>query len=73
MKCYVCGGEMRATVTDLPFKTSQKTIVMLKDLPVPQCERCREYLIEDQVMERVEAIVDMVAPGTELDIVRYAA
>lgn len=73
MKCLVCGGEIRAIVTDLPFKTSQKTIVILKDLPVLQCERCREYLLEDQVMERVEAIVDMVNQGTELEIVRYAA
>lgn len=40
MKCRVCGGKMRAIVTNLPFNPSQKTIVILKELPVLQCERC---------------------------------
>lgn len=73
MKCHVCGGEMHAIVTDLPFKPSQKTIVILKELPVLQCERCGEYLLEDRVMERVQAMIDNVDKGAELEIVRYAA
>lgn len=73
MKCHVCGCEMRAIVTDLPFKPSQKTIVILKELPVLQCERCSEYLLEDRVMERVEAMIGKVDTGAELEIVKYAA
>jgi YgiT-type zinc finger domain-containing protein len=73
MKCHVCGGEMHAIVTDLPFKPSQKTIVILKELPVLQCERCSEYLLEDRVMERVETMIGKVDKGAELEIVRYAA
>ncbi len=73
MKCHVCGGEMHAIVTDLPFKPSQETIVILKELPVFQCERCGEYLLEDQVMERVSAMISKVDKGAELEIVRYAA
>jgi YgiT-type zinc finger domain-containing protein len=73
MKCHVCGGEMHAIVTDLPFKLSQKTIVILKELPVLQCERCSEYLLEDRVMERVETMIGKVDKGAELEIVRYAA
>jgi len=73
MKCHVCGGEMHAIVTDLPFKPNQKTIVILKELPVLQCERCSEYLLEDRVMERVETLIGKVDKGAELEIVRYAA
>lgn len=73
MKCHVCGGEMRAMVTDLPFKLSQKTILILKELPVLQCERCGEYLLEDQVMSRVETLIAKVDAAAELEILKYAA
>lgn len=71
--CPVCGSEMCPVVTDLPFKTSHKTIVMLRDLPVPQADRCGEYVLEDRVMERVEASLGKAAQGTALAIARYAA
>ncbi len=73
MKCAVCGGELRAAMTNLPFKVSDATIVILKDLPVVQCARCPEYLIEDEVLRRVDEILARVEGGTELEIVRYAA
>ena len=38
MKCRVCGSTLRESITDLPFKVSDRTIVILKDLPVEQCE-----------------------------------
>ena len=73
MKCHVCGGGMSAIITDLPFKVSQKTIVILKEVPVLQCERCNEYLLEDPVMERVEAMINKVDEAAELEILKYAA
>jgi len=73
MKCAVCGGELRAETTDLPFKVSETTIVILKGLPVVQCATCPEYLIEDEVLRRVDEILAKVEGGTELEIVRYAA
>ena len=73
MKCHVCSGEMRAIVTDLPFKLSHKTIVILKELPVFQCESCNEFLIEDPVMDRVDAILGKVDKEAEVEILRYAA
>jgi YgiT-type zinc finger domain-containing protein len=53
MKCTVCGARMHAISTDLPLKLSEERIVILKQLPVLQCEACREYLIEDTVMARI--------------------
>lgn len=73
MKCALCGTEIRATMTDLPFKVSDTTIVILKGLPVVQCPRCPEYLIEDEVLRRVDEILARVEGWTELEIVRYAA
>jgi YgiT-type zinc finger domain-containing protein len=64
---------MHAIVTDMPFKVSRKTIVILKELPVLQCERCNEYLLEDPVMARVEAMIDNVDEVAELEILKYAA
>ncbi len=51
MKCRVCGSHLEATTTDLPFKVTEHTIVILKKLPVAQCKRCSEYLIEDTVLK----------------------
>jgi YgiT-type zinc finger domain-containing protein len=73
MKCAVCGGELIRTRTDLPFKVSDASIVILKGLPVIQCGRCPEYLMEDEVLRRVDEILSKVEGGTELEIVRYAA
>ena len=73
MRCAVCGGEMSSTATDLPFKVSDTSIVILKGLPVLQCVRCPEYMIEDEVLRRVDDILAKVEGGTELEIIRYAA
>jgi len=73
MKCSLCGGELRKTMTDLPFKTSDTSIVIIKNIPVIQCAKCPEYLMEDEVLRRVEEILVKVEGTTELEIVRYAA
>ena len=73
MRCTVCGAELRTTKTDLPFKVSDTAIVILKSLPVAQCLKCPEYLIEDAVLRRVDEILARVDGGTELEIIRYAA
>ena len=73
MKCHVCGAAMEACTTDLPFKLSDTAIVILKGLPVVQCRNCNEYLIEDPIMQRVDAILEKVDAAAELEIIHYAA
>ena len=73
MKCHLCGGQLNYSVTDMPFKLDQKRIVILKELPVMECQNCIEFLIEDKVMEHVETIIDKLDNMTELEIVKYAA
>lgn len=60
---------MRASVTDLPFKLSERTIVIIKNLPVEQCEACAEYLIADTVFAHVEMLLRRVDTSAELEII----
>lgn len=73
MKCHVCGAKMRNMVTDLPFKVSETTIVILKGLPVFQCGNCSEYALDDPVMARVEEILEKADTAAELEVIKYAA
>ena len=73
MKCSVCGASMRAGTTDLPFKTSEQTIVILKGLPVFQCGNCTQYLLEDSVLARVDELLQTIGGTAELEVTRYAA
>ncbi len=73
MKCRVCGAPMRTVTTDLPFKLSDRSIVVIKGLPVLLCENCTEYALEDRVMAAVEQILDSADDASELRVVKYAA
>jgi len=64
---------MEPQVTDIPFKLSARTIAILKDLPVLQCDQCAEYVIEDPIMERVDALVEKVDQAAVMEIVQFAA
>jgi YgiT-type zinc finger domain-containing protein len=73
MKCRVCGGGLRPMTTDLPFKVSERTIVIVKALPVLQCERCSEYSFEDATFARLEELLLKIDTAAELEIIPFAA
>ncbi|MBI4908584.1 MAG: YgiT-type zinc finger protein [Acidobacteria bacterium] len=73
MKCRVAGDALQPRVTDLPFKTGDTAIVILKSLPVLQCEQCGDIELEHEVMVRVDALLARIDPQAELEIIRYAA
>ena len=73
MKCHVCGADLDRIITDLPFKITNKSIIIVKDLPVMQCRKCGEYLIEDSVMVRVDEILMGSDAKAELEIISFAA
>jgi len=73
MKCRVCGSELASTTTDFPFKVTERTIVIVKNLPVAQCRSCSEYLIEDPVFAKVEELLSKVDTSVELEIIAFAA
>ena len=73
MKCRVCGGLQQRVETDLPFKTGDHTIVVMKRIPVYQCDRCAEYSLDDPTFARVEQLLAGVSESTELEIISFAA
>jgi len=73
MKCRICGATQQPTTTDLPFKTGERSIVILKSLPVFQCDQCSEYSMDDPTFHRVEEILARVDSGAELEIIPFAA
>ncbi|MBL8210060.1 MAG: YgiT-type zinc finger protein [Bryobacterales bacterium] len=73
MRCRTCGGTLRPRNTDLPFKTGDTTIVILKALPVLQCGQCGEIELEQATMVRVEELLERVDAAAELEIIRFAA
>lgn len=73
MRCRVCGGHMQQETTDLPFKHSDRSIVVIKSLPVLLCDNCTEYSLEDSVMAVVEAILDAADEAAELSVIKFAA
>ena len=72
MKCTVCRARMNAMITDFPFKLAEQRIVIIKQLPVLQCTSCREYLIDDAVMERIEVLLRRTDSTAELEVLLYA-
>jgi YgiT-type zinc finger domain-containing protein len=64
---------LKPLITALPFKIGETAIVIVKELPVLQCENCGEYLLEDAVMGRVDQILEKIDVAAELEIIRYAA
>lgn len=58
MTCRISGADLAPAVTDLPFKTGDAEIAIVKGLPVFQCSTCQDYLLSDAVMARVEKSLD---------------
>lgn len=73
MKCTTCGAELHPQQTDLPFKVGQHTTVVVKQLPVLECDSCPEFLIEDEVFVRVEQILAGVNAEAEIEVIPFAA
>jgi YgiT-type zinc finger domain-containing protein len=73
MRCEVCGGTLQPIITDLPFKIADRAIVIVKDLPVLQCEGCSAYVLEDATLARVDELLAGADSSAELEIIRFAA
>lgn len=73
MTCHNCGGNLEKIVTDLPFKIRDNSIVIIKNLPVFQCRNCYEYLLEDQVVKKIDCLLSKIDETAELEVLKYAA
>jgi YgiT-type zinc finger domain-containing protein len=73
MNCHNCGARLTKVITDLPFKIRKKSIIILRNVPVMQCENCSEFLVEDEVMEKIDGIFAKIDSSVEVEILNYAA
>ena len=73
MKCHQCGADMKHVIADLPFKVKQNSIVIIKNLPAWQCSNCHEYLLEDEVMAKVDILLDRVDASAEVETLSFVA
>jgi YgiT-type zinc finger domain-containing protein len=73
MRCRVCGGTLKARRTDLPFKTGDSSIVILKSVPALQCRQCGDGELEQETMLRVDELLAAVDHSAELEVIRFAA
>ena len=64
MRCRVCGGLLEPRVTDLPFKISDSSVVILKALPVLQCRQCGETEMEHAPMLHVDPSPSPLSPAS---------
>ncbi len=62
---------MKLLKTSLPFKMYLTMTVIIKNLPVIQCECCSAHIIDDSVLKRVDEILDNVNTDAELEVIRY--
>src|SRR3972149_1235293 len=73
MRCEVCGAELTATKTDLPFKVRESGIVVLKGLPVLHCTNCPQDLLEDAGLPRARRFLGAGGGGVGLGPSRWVA
>jgi YgiT-type zinc finger domain-containing protein len=73
MRCRICGGLLESRITDLPFRIGDSSIVILKSLPVLQCQQCSDTELEQATMSRVDRILAAVDGSAELEVIRFAA
>ncbi len=71
MICNNCGTNLENLITNLPFNLNDDCIVIIKRLPVLQCRNCYEYVIEDEILEKVDVILNKMNTNTELEILSY--
>ena len=73
MICHKCGGKLEEVNADLPFRVGHNSIIIIKKLPILQCQNCDEYLIEDPVMEKVDRKLSKIDETAELEVFSYAS
>ena len=72
MRCTHCAAMLASTTTDLPFKLTDTSIVILRGLPVLECVACPECLIDDAVMGHVDEILARIDGSAELTTIHLA-
>lgn len=72
MLCPLCKGAMEKGVANLPYRLSDKQLVVLVDVPALVCEQCGDEYIEIAVVRKIEKMLEKVqADGISMGFVEY--
>lgn len=71
MKCFMCKGETEKKLVNY-IVDMDKTIVIIKDVPANVCTQCGERYFDDEVMEKLEIVIENIKRvSAEISVVRY--
>ena len=72
MNCFFCKGEMKRSTTT-HFVDLKKCMVIVKNVPCWECQKCGEIVLDDVVVKRLDDIVRRVSEFmTEIAVVEYS-
>ena len=72
MNCFFCKGEMKRSTTT-HFVDLNKCMVIVKNVPCWECQKCGEIVLDDDVVKRLDDIVRRVSEFmTEIAVVEYS-
>ena len=57
MKCFYCKGDIVPICTVYTVQIDN-TIIVIKNVPCEECEQCGEIEISNEVMQKVDKIID---------------
>ena len=73
VRCVFCKGEMREGKVNVPVDLGDR-FILIKGVPALVCQECGEYFVSDEVMKRLESIVEEAkSRNVEIEILRFAA
>ena len=74
MTCVICkSGSYKPGKTTV-FLTKEDTAVIIKGVPALICDQCGEYILNDDITEKVLVIArEAHLKGTEVEIRKFAA
>jgi len=54
--CYLCKGQVRSRNIDYMARKRDR-YVLVKDLPVEQCEQCGEVYLDERASQRIDTAI----------------
>lgn len=71
MICYLCKGHYKKSTTT-HFVDLKKCMVIVKNVPCWECEQCGEIVYDDDVVDRLDKIIQKVSEMmTEIAVIDY--
>lgn len=72
MNCFFCKGDIQAGLTNHVVNI-KNGVIIVKNVPCTECAQCGQSFYDDDVMTRLEKIVnDMRSAVTEIAVVSYS-